>query len=120
MSSTPGAGPNDPSAPQAPSSREGAGESALGYGDIDPLGVMQGAGVSDGGEHAGTRDVPDEQEPQPVDPALIAGGENLVGAANHVTTGPDTMGANLSDEQDDAERTDRERANIDDDGTSGT
>jgi hypothetical protein len=32
-------------------------------------------------------------EPQPIDPRLIAGGEQLIGAANDVTTGADTVGA---------------------------
>ena len=112
MSSTSGPGPNHPSSNQATDPQDSAGAGALGYSDSgtqSPTAEQPatGAGAAALGENAAGMENGDDANPRPLDPSLIAGGENLVGAANDVATGADTMDANFGDDEDAPVRADR-------------
>ena len=113
MSSAAGPGLNHPSARQPTDTDDTAGEGAPGYSDIDtssPTAAQPAtsAGAAALGQHAVELDNVDDADAQPLDPSLIAGGENLVGAANHVATGVDAVDANFGDEEDAPARVDHE------------
>jgi len=106
MSNASGTGPNDPSSRLTPRASGTAGDEDSGYGDSNAAGrngvedVNPASDAAAVGKHRPMAE--SDQDAQPVDPALIAGGEDLVGVANDMTTGADTMGAT----------SDRERASL--------
>ena len=113
MSSAPGAGPTHPSARQTTDTHDTGRAPALGYSDPDTANPTAerpatGAYAESPGQNANELDYGNDANPQPLDPSLIAGGENLVGAANHVATGVDALDSNFSDEEDAPVRIDRE------------
>jgi hypothetical protein len=105
MSNASGPGPDDPSSrlPPRPPGTPGPADSGSGVGNA--------AGRNTGGEigHASESD----EDAQPIDPALIAGGEDIVGVANDMTTGQDTMGATTGGERASAGQADGRRSSRD-------
>lgn len=97
MSNASGTGSNNPASrltPRPPTTREDADSSHGGSGEA-VRDAEQARQCDSGSAAASAREqmAESDENPQPLDPALIAGGEDLVGVANDMTTGPDTMGA---------------------------
>lgn len=105
MSSPSDPGQSDPSSPSSPHLPRTPDDGGSGYDNSyaagrDSTEEIERAAALDAGLNEAHRDEHQlaDNPPQPIDPALIAGGEDMVGIANDMTTGPDTMGANAGGE----------------------
>ncbi len=119
MSNPQGTGPDDPSSRLTPRPPGTPGGEDSGYGDSNAVGhntteeIQRASDSAATGGHRPTAE--SDQEPQPVDPALVAGGEDIVGVANDMSTGPDTMGATTGGESASAGHADGYRSSRDKD-----
>lgn len=123
MSNASRKGPGDPSSRLTPRPPGTPGDEDSGYGDSNATGhntdeeIQRASGA---GAISGHRKMAEtDPDAQPVDPALIAGGEDIVGVGNDMTTGPDTMGATTGSERASAGRADSNRSSRDDGNTGG-
>lgn len=123
MSNASGTGPNHPSSRLTPRPPGTPGDQDSGYRDSNAAGHdteeeiqrASGSATSGGRERMAESD----EGAQPVDPALIAGGENMVGVANDMTTGPAPMGATSGGEHASAVHADGRRSSRDEGNTGG-
>lgn len=103
MSNASGTGPNDPSSRLTPRASGTPGYEDSDYGDCNAAGrdgiedVRPARDAAALGKHGPI--VESDQDAQPVDPALIAGGDDLVGVANDMTTGANNKGATSDGER---------------------
>lgn len=114
MKNASGPGPNDPSSRLTPRPPGTPGDEDSGYEDSNAAGrntaeeSQRASDTTEIREHR--RMAESDPEAQPVDPALVAGGEDMVGVANDMTTGPDTMGATTGGERASAGHADGSRS----------